>query len=46
MYAKLVDFGPTIRLVPNSGIQFVEYGFNIDQVVRFSRRFIERGRPL
>lgn len=42
MYAKLVDFGPTIRLVPNSGIQFVEYGFNIDQVVRFSRRFIER----
>lgn len=42
MLAEIIDFGPTIKLVPNSGIQFVEYGFNIDTVGRLSRRFIER----
>ena len=25
MFAEIVNFGPTIRLVPNSSIQFVEY---------------------
>jgi len=42
MLADIVNFGPTIKLVPHSGIQFVEYGFNIDKVGRLSRRFIER----
>jgi hypothetical protein len=42
MYAEIVNFGPTIKLVPNSSIQFVEYAFNLDQLGRLARRFIER----
>jgi hypothetical protein len=42
MLIEPVTFGPTIRLVPHSGVQFVEYSFNIDTVGRLSRRFIER----
>ncbi|MDO9428511.1 MAG: virulence factor SrfB [Methylobacterium sp.] len=42
MFVDPVTFGPTIRLVPHSGVQFVEYAFNIDTVGRLSRRFIER----
>lgn len=42
MFVDPTPFGPTIRLVPHSGIQFVEYAFNIDVVGRLSRRFIEQ----
>lgn len=43
---KLTDFGDTITLVPQSGIQFVEYGFDLDTLPSFKRRFIERaGAP-
>src|SRR4051812_17587943 len=42
MFVEHARFGPTIRLVPHSGIQFVEYAFNVDAVGRLSRRFIER----
>jgi hypothetical protein len=42
MLIETTNFGPTIRLVPHSGVQFVEYAFNMDTVGRFSRRFIER----
>jgi hypothetical protein len=42
MFAEIVNFGPTIRLVPNSSIQFVEYAFNLESFGRLSRRFIER----
>src|SRR4051812_37414816 len=42
MFVEHITFGSTIRLVPHSGIQFVEYAFNIDAVGRLSRRFIER----
>uniref|UniRef100_UPI0005BE4CE5 virulence factor SrfB n=1 Tax=Methylobacterium sp. B1 TaxID=91459 RepID=UPI0005BE4CE5 len=42
MFVDPVPFGPTIRLVPHSGVQFVEYAFHIDTVGRLSRRFVER----
>jgi hypothetical protein len=42
MLVEPVSFGPTLRLVPHSGIQFVEYAFNVDEAGRLSRRFIER----
>jgi len=42
MFALPPTFGQTIRLVPHSGIQFIEYEFNVDNVGRLSRRFIER----
>lgn len=42
MLADIVEFGNSIKLVPHSGIQFVEYAFNIDKVGRLNRRFIER----
>ncbi|GGH27776.1 virulence factor SrfB [Alsobacter metallidurans] len=42
MIIEPVAFGPTIRLVPFSGVQFVEYGMNVDRAGRLSRRFIER----
>lgn len=45
MLVEPVIFGPTIRLVPHSGVQFVEYGFNIESTGRLSRRFIEREVP-
>ena len=42
MTIEPVAFGPTIRLVPYSGVQFVEYGIDIDRIGRLSRRFVER----
>ena len=42
MFAEIVNFGPAIKLVPNSGVQFVEHAFNLDSLGRLSRRFIER----
>jgi hypothetical protein len=39
---KLTDFGDTITLVPQSGIQFVELGFDLGQTDKFSRNFLER----
>ncbi|MET7247998.1 virulence factor SrfB [Methylobacterium sp. EM32] len=42
MFVDPISFGPTIRLVPHSGVQFVEYAFHIDAVGRLSRRFVER----
>lgn len=42
MLNRLTDYGDTITLVPQSGVQFVEYGFDLDTLPRFSRSFIER----
>lgn len=42
MLNKLADFGETITLTPQSGIQIVEYGFNLAETPGFSRSFIER----
>ncbi len=39
------DLPETLVLVPNSGIQFVEYAFHLDAVPRFNRPFIEREFP-
>lgn len=48
MLNKLTDYGDTITLVPQSGIQFVEYGFDFARTAQFSRSFLERpvGEPL
>ncbi len=37
-----MDVGDAITLVPQSGIQFVEYGFTLAGTSQFSRSFIER----
>jgi hypothetical protein len=42
MLAQLVNWHDTIRVIPNSGIQFIDYGFNLDEVGRLSREFLER----
>lgn len=42
MLNKLTDYGDTITLVPQSGIQFVEYGFDLARTDKLSRTFIER----
>ena len=42
MLQKLTDYGETITLVPQSGIQFVEYGLDLGQTPQFARNFIER----
>ena len=42
MLNELIDFGDAITLVPQSGVQFVEYGFDKDSSGSFSRSFIER----
>ena len=43
--ASVGDLPETLFLVPNSGIQFVEYGFHIDRIPRINRPFIEREFP-
>lgn len=45
MLNKLVDLGDTFTLTPQSGIQFVEYGFDMAATPRFARSFIERPVP-
>lgn len=48
MLNKLTDFGDTITLVPQSGIQFVELGFDLGRTEKFSRNYLERpvaGKP-
>lgn len=42
MLNRLIDYGEAITLVPQSGIQFVEYGLDVDSGGQFSRTFIER----
>lgn len=42
MLNKLIDYGETITLTPQSGIQIVEYGFDLADTPRFTRSFIER----
>lgn len=42
MFAKPIEPTNSVLLVPHSGVQFVEYAFDIDGIARFSRRFIER----
>ncbi|AXS40688.1 virulence factor SrfB [Breoghania sp. L-A4] len=45
MLNKLVDLGEAFTLTPQSGIQFVEYGFDMAATPRFARSFIERPIP-
>ena len=49
MLAKLRPFGPCVNLIPNTAIQFLDFGFNLHET-RLSRAFgVERGadgRPL
>lgn len=42
MLNKLTEYGDTITLTPQSGVQFVEYGFDVGKTPRFTRSFIER----
>ena len=42
MLKPLTDWRPTISLVPFSGVQFVDYAFDVEAVGRFSRSFVER----
>lgn len=41
MLRHLIEFKPgeTVTLIPNSGIQFLDFGFRRDQVARLSRAF-------
>ena len=41
MLAELHDWGTEVGLVPNSGIQFMDFAFDVDQFKRDSRQFIE-----
>ncbi|RWX59879.1 virulence factor SrfB, partial [Mesorhizobium sp. M2A.F.Ca.ET.039.01.1.1] len=45
MLTNLADFGDGFTLVPDSGIQFVEFGFDFDGSPRLSRSFVERVSP-
>ncbi|MCS4090055.1 virulence factor SrfB [Rhizobium sp. BK176] len=45
MLTNLADFSEGLTLVPDSGIQFVELGFDFDSSPRLSRPFIERRYP-
>ncbi|MFB9984758.1 virulence factor SrfB [Mesorhizobium kowhaii] len=45
MLTNLADFSDGFTLVPDSGIQFVEFGFDFDASPRLSRSFIERVSP-
>lgn len=48
MLAKLKNYGPLINLIPNTAIQFLDFGFNLN-AVRVSRAFLTEtgadGRP-
>ena len=44
MLKPLTDWRPTISLVPFSGIQFVDYAFDIEAIGRLGRSFVERPR--
>ena len=39
MLAKLKKFSPLINLIPNTAIQFLDFGFNLNQS-RVSRAFL------
>ncbi|MCP5424400.1 MAG: virulence factor SrfB [Gammaproteobacteria bacterium] len=39
MLAKLKQYGPVISLVPETAIQFMDFGFNLDEI-RVSRSFL------
>jgi hypothetical protein len=45
MLTNLADFSEGLTLVPDSGIQFVEFGFDFDGSPRLARSFIERKSP-
>ncbi|HRX70675.1 MAG TPA: virulence factor SrfB, partial [Candidatus Competibacteraceae bacterium] len=49
MLAKLRQLGPLINLIPNTAIQFLDFGFNLNEI-RLSRAFLAEtgadGRPL
>lgn len=42
MLAQLEDWGTEVGLVPNSGVQFMDFAFDVEQYKRISRQFIER----
>ena len=44
MLAKLKLFGPVINLIPNTAIQFLDFGFNLN-TVRASRAFLTTTDP-
>lgn len=45
MLTNLADFSDGFTLVPDSGLQFAEFGFDFDASPRLSRAFIERKSP-
>jgi len=49
MLAKLRRFGPRVNLIPNTAIQFLDFGFNVHEI-RLSRAFLTvasaAGRPV
>ena len=45
MLTNIEDLSDGFTLVPESGIQFVEFGFDFDATPRLSRAFVERRMP-
>ncbi len=45
MLKPLTSFRPTVNLIPFSGVQFLDLGFNIDAVPRVTRLFWEEEQP-
>ena len=42
MLKPLTEWSKTVTLVPYSGVQFLDFGFNLDDTRRIGRSFIER----
>jgi hypothetical protein len=45
MLKPLTEWSKTVTLVPYSGVQFLDFGFNLDDTRRLGRSFIERPDP-
>ncbi len=46
MLKPLPSFRPVVSLIPNSGLQFLDFGFDIDRTLKLTRSFWEERRPL
>ena len=46
MLRPLPSFRSVISLIPNSGIQFLDFGFDIDRTPKLTRSFWEERRPV
>ncbi|MCB9946519.1 MAG: virulence factor SrfB [Rhodospirillaceae bacterium] len=46
MLKPLPSFRPVVSLIPNSGLQFLDFGFDIDRTSKLARSYWEERRPL